>query len=161
VDPFHFSRVECRSGRHIGGTQPHAVFVTLSTVEDRAACLRLEFSMRLDVHHHFPTSECSSCAHTLHRIERSIMKLEQRLMDKLAELEAAVAENTSVDQSAVALIEGLASQIEQAGVDQTRLAELVANLRGSSGSLAAAVGANTPTPTPTPEETVPGGDAPV
>lgn len=117
--------------------------------------------MRLDVHHHFPTSECSSCAHTLHRIERSIMKLEQRLMDKLAELEAAVAENTSVDQSAVALIEGLASQIEQAGVDQTRLAELVANLRGSSGSLAAAVGANTPTPTPTPEETVPGGDAPV
>jgi hypothetical protein len=66
-----------------------------------------------------------------------------KLMAALDELENAVAENTSVDSSAIALIEGLAAKIDALGINDSRLKALSDNLKASSAALAAAVVANT------------------
>ena len=86
------------------------------------------------------------------------------LDDKITALAAAVANLTTVDASAVALINGIAAQIQTAvqaalaaGATPTELAAVqlaIDNITGSAGQLSAAVAANTPaappTPTPTP-----------
>jgi uncharacterized membrane protein len=80
---------------------------------------------------------------------------EIRLMAALDELENAVAENTSVDSSAIALIEGLAAKIDALGINDSRLKALSDNLKASSAALAAAVVANTevdPAPVEPPAE---------
>ena len=64
-------------------------------------------------------------------------------MSALDDLEVAVAENTSVDTSAIALIEGLAAKIDAIGINDTRLKALSDNMKASSAALAAAVVANT------------------
>jgi hypothetical protein len=73
----------------------------------------------------------------------------------LSGLQAAVARNTSVDTSAVALIRGISQRIKDAIAadditDATNINALVTELDASSDSLAGAVSENTPaTPTPT------------
>lgn len=66
----------------------------------------------------------------------------------LEELKAEVARNRQVDESAKALIVGIAAKLEELSnrevVDPAELAAVVAELRGSSDELAAAVTANTP-----------------
>ena len=66
----------------------------------------------------------------------------------LATLQAQVAQNTSVEASAVTLIEGLAAQIAAAGTDPTKLAALTTSLNTSATALAAAITANTPASPP-------------
>lgn len=61
----------------------------------------------------------------------------------LTSLTAQVTQNTTVEQSAVRLIQGLAAQVTAAGTDPTALAALVTQLNTSATSLAAAVAANT------------------
>lgn len=75
----------------------------------------------------------------LHRMRET----ETMTMAILDELVAQVAENTSVEQSAILLIEGIAAQLAAAGTDGTKLAELKARLATSATALAAAVAANT------------------
>ena len=68
-------------------------------------------------------------------------------MATLADLQAAVAADAAVDTSAIALIQGLAAQIQtliNAGADPAALQALVDSINASSGELAAAVAANTP-----------------
>lgn len=65
-------------------------------------------------------------------------------MAKLDDLEAAVKANHDVIESAVVLINGIADRITAAGVDQTKLDALVADLKTEDDSLSAAVAANTP-----------------
>ena len=81
------------------------------------------------------------------RIESSLavltMKQEQVMAD-LTALTAEVERNTSVDQSAIALLTGLAAQIEALKTDPVALQALADTMRGSSDELAAAVAANTP-----------------
>lgn len=62
----------------------------------------------------------------------------------LTALEQEVNGNASVDQSAIALINGLATQVEATKGDPAKVQELANNLRASSAALAAAVAANTP-----------------
>jgi hypothetical protein len=67
----------------------------------------------------------------------------------LANLEAQVARNTSVDESVKTLVAGLAAQIAElkAGADpatQAKIDALVATLTADNDALAAAVVANTP-----------------
>jgi hypothetical protein len=62
----------------------------------------------------------------------------------LSGLTAEVTRNTEVDDSAVALINGLATQIEQLKTDPVALQALADSMRASSDKLAAAVAANTP-----------------
>jgi chromosome segregation ATPase len=81
------------------------------------------------------------------RIESSLavltMKQEQVMAD-LTALTAEVERNTAVDQSAIALLNGLAAQIEALKTDPIALQNLADTMRGSSDALAAAVTANTP-----------------
>jgi len=73
----------------------------------------------------------------------SIMSVE------LDALEAQVATNTSVEESAVTLIKGIAAQLAAAGTDPVKLKSLAASLNTSATDLAAAVAANTPATPPT------------
>jgi len=66
----------------------------------------------------------------------------------LAALQAQVQQNTTIENSAVTLIQGLAAQIAQAGTDPAALAALTANLNQSATALAAAITANTPSAPP-------------
>lgn len=62
----------------------------------------------------------------------------------LQALQAEVANNTSVENSAILLIQGLAAQIAAAGTDPAALAAIVTSLQTNDAALAAAVAANTP-----------------
>ena len=65
-------------------------------------------------------------------------------MAALDDLTAQVTQNTTVEESAVTLIKGLAAQIAAAGTDPTKLAALQTQLNGSATDLADAIAANTP-----------------
>lgn len=87
--------------------------------------------------------------------------------DKIDELTADVASLTTVTESAIALIDGLADQIENAGDDEEELGAIVDTLRSSRDRLAAAVAAHTPadgengadtTTEPAGEDTTAGGE---
>lgn len=68
----------------------------------------------------------------------------------LAALQQQVQQNTTVEASAVTLIQGLAAQIAAAGTDPVALAALTSSLNASATSLAAAIAANTPAAPATP-----------
>ena len=68
----------------------------------------------------------------------------------LAELQAEVDRNTTVDGSAIALISGLADQIAAAANDPVAVRALAAAIKSSTDSLAAAVTGHTPSEPPAP-----------
>lgn len=68
-------------------------------------------------------------------------------MIKFQDLQAAVAAEDTVIQSAVTLIQGIAQRIADAGVDPAALQALTDDITAQAASLAAAVTANTPSPT--------------
>ena len=76
-------------------------------------------------------------------------------MADLTALTAQVAQNTSVEASAVTLIQGLASQLAAAGTDPVALATLQSQLQTSASALAAAITANTPAASPAPPPATP------
>lgn len=65
-------------------------------------------------------------------------------MSAVDDTRAEVERTKEIDQSVKTLLEGVAQRIEDAGVDQTALTNLTADLRASNDDLAAAVVANTP-----------------
>lgn len=65
-------------------------------------------------------------------------------MADLTQLTADVAADTTVDQSAITLIQGLAAQLAAAGTDPVALAALSTQLETNAAAIAAAVTANTP-----------------
>jgi hypothetical protein len=71
-------------------------------------------------------------------------------MADLTALQAAVAANTDVINSARTLIQGLAAQIQANITDPIALSQLVNQLRSSDADLASAVVANTSAPPPAP-----------
>ena len=64
--------------------------------------------------------------------------------DQIKALQAEVANNTTVEQSAITLIQGLGAAITAAGTDPAALASLVSTLQANDTALAAAITANTP-----------------
>lgn len=92
-----------------------------------------------------------------------ILKRMELLMASIDELAAKVAANTSVVNSALALISGLADKIKSANLDPVKTQALIDELDASDQALASAVAANTvadpaapqqqPAPTPTPPDT--------
>lgn len=66
---------------------------------------------------------------------------------KLQDLQQAVADERTVVDSAVTLINGIAQRIEDAGGDPDAITALVSEVRNQASALAAAVSVNTPTPT--------------
>lgn len=83
--------------------------------------------------------------------QKKVLKMAEEFQADLDELTLAVEENTSVDASALAAINGLADQVASlegqiTSVDQAKQAirDTAAAIRASSASLAAAIPANTP-----------------
>lgn len=82
-------------------------------------------------------------------------------MSALDDLTAQVQATTTVEASAVTLIQGIAAQLQAAGTDPAKLSALTSQLNASAAALAAAVTANTapppapPAPAPAPPATTP------
>jgi len=78
---------------------------------------------------------------------------EKHMSKELDELQAAVEENTNLDNSIITLVDGLAAQITALKDDPARLAALAASLKASSAAISAAITANTPVVPPPVEPT--------
>jgi hypothetical protein len=95
----------------------------------------------------------ASCADksALDRIEQTLQQIlskENFMSQELDALIAEVARNTTVEKSALAAIQGLATKLTEAGTDPVKLAKLRADLAANDDELAAAVAANTPVAPP-------------
>jgi SMC interacting uncharacterized protein involved in chromosome segregation len=75
----------------------------------------------------------------------------QKMSAELDRLTREVAENGTVIQSAIVLLEGLAERIRELATDPAALTALADELDAKEQQLAAAITANTPEPTPEPE----------
>lgn len=96
--------------------------------------------------------QISQLREQIQQMQQSQDDEEVQIMAALDDLRTQVAQNASVEGSAVTLIQGIAAQLQQAlsSGDQAALQDLTNNLKSSADSLAAAVTQNTPQPTPTP-----------
>ena len=73
---------------------------------------------------------------------------QETMMAAIDDLQAAVAAEDTVIDSAITLIQGIPALIAAAGVDPAKLAALQTDITTKSSALAAAVAANTPAATP-------------
>lgn len=94
--------------------------------------------------------ELTSVNARLDAIEGLLLIEGKLIMSALDDLTAQVAAVTSVEQSAVTLIEGLAAKLAAAGTDPAKLTALQDSLKASSAALSAAILANTPAAPPSP-----------
>lgn len=106
--------------------------------------------MNLHVYFHDDPKPCDHLAE-IRNLLTEINERTKKMSAELDDLTAAVAENTTIDQSAITLIEGLAASIAALAANATDLAQLkaaitakAADLRASSAALSTAVAANTP-----------------
>lgn len=100
-----------------------------------------------DIHFHIHVDQTTANDPRIDKILTALTALTQGANDMAAnldELTAEVERNTSVDQGAIALLEGLKAQLDAAGNDPAKLQALKDQLAASSDALAAAVTANTP-----------------
>lgn len=100
--------------------------------------------MRIDIH----LSADPELLHALRESHRPILEalhhLRNELMASLTQLQAAVAAEDTVIDSAVTLIQGLAQQIADLKPTQDAIDALAADVQGKADALAAAVAAGTP-----------------
>lgn len=86
--------------------------------------------------------------HQINKIIQTIQKAEHNIMANLDALTAAVANDTTVDQAIITLLNGLAQQlrdlIAQGIIDPVELQSLVDQITANSDAISAAVVANTP-----------------
>jgi hypothetical protein len=85
-------------------------------------------------------------AETLVTLVTALLNKGTLIMADLTRLTQEVAENTTVIESAVTLIEGLAQQIRDNIADQAKLEELADQLDSEANALAAKIAENTPAP---------------
>jgi hypothetical protein len=108
--------------------------------------------MRIDVHVYVHDG-----AGELARLASAIQNMEVRMSAQLDALRAQVAANSTVTQSAVTLINGIAQRIIDAGTDPAQLQALADSLSADDAALAQAVAANT-VASPAPADATPGTD---
>jgi chromosome segregation ATPase len=98
---------------------------------------------------------------TLHRIDRRLGAIESgiallknqgdKAMSAVDDLAKQVEANTTIEQSAITLIQGLSAQLSAAATDPAKVTALASQLSSSATALAAAIAANTPAaPAPAP-----------
>lgn len=88
------------------------------------------------------------------KILQRMYQMEVHMTQELDSLEVAVAENESLDDSIVVLLNGIAAQLAAIKDDPKRIAALAASLVAKSQVLKDAILANTPVePTPEPSST--------
>jgi phosphoglycolate phosphatase-like HAD superfamily hydrolase len=95
------------------------------------------------------TKEINSKLDTIIKMLVESKKKEIHMSKELDELQAAVEENTTVDQSIMTLVDGMAAQIEALKDDPAKLVALAKALRDSSALTVAKVLANTTQEPPT------------
>lgn len=101
--------------------------------------------MRIDVHHHIELDhEVKVQFGEICRKIDLVLSKQEAIMAAIDDLQAAVAAEDTVIDSAIALINGIPALIAAAGTDPAKLAALQADITAKSGALAAAVAANTP-----------------
>jgi hypothetical protein len=103
--------------------------------------MRIEIS---DIHVHLHVDPDHEVLARLDVLIQKLGLMETKIMAELDDLTAQVAANTTVSQSALTLINGIAARITAAGTDPAKLAALTASLKSDDDALAAAVTANTP-----------------
>lgn len=111
--------------------------------------------MRVDLFVHFPESsvlyqKLDAILAAVRGTKDAVSILEEKMAGELDALTAKVEENTSVDQSAIVLLNGLKQKLDEAiaSGDPTKLQALSDALGASNAALAAAVAANTPAEPP-------------
>ena len=77
-----------------------------------------------------------------------VVNTQETIMAAIDDLQAAVAAEDTVIDSAITLIQGIPALIAAAGVDPAKLAALQSDITAKSTALATAVAANTPAATP-------------
>lgn len=105
--------------------------------------------MRLDIHFH-----CGDDA-----VLPTLLERLDRIMVTLADIQAAVAAETTVEQSVIALLGTLSTDLKNAlaANDQTAIQAVIDSIDANSAALSAAVAANTPAAPPaTAPEPAPG-----
>ena len=80
----------------------------------------------------------------LDQILKAIKTRGEAMSKELDDLTAEVANATTVEQSAITLIQGLAAQLQAAGTDPAKLQALHDSLVAADSALAAAITATTP-----------------
>lgn len=75
---------------------------------------------------------------------RQLLSGERKLMAAIDDLTTAVAAETTVEQSAITLIQQLAAQIAANATDPAKISALASQLTANATALAAAITANTP-----------------
>ena len=112
-------------------------------------------SFRIDVYvHHDDESALQRIENTVTRLEgivsqvltglQAVQLKESQMSNELTALTAQVAENTTVEQSAITLLAGLSAQIAALKDDPAAIQALADSLKASGDALAAAIVANTP-----------------
>ena len=98
--------------------------------------------MRIDLHVHSGSDQLDR----IERIVRNLLAKETEMAGELAALQAQVAANTDVIESAITLIQGIKAALDAAiaAGNPQALADLSAALGAEDAKLAAAVAANTP-----------------
>jgi hypothetical protein len=106
--------------------------------------------MRLDLYHYADTETLRRLDRIESALETIIERLQKMSLD-FFRLETEVSENTTVIQSAVTLLTGIAQAIRDAAADQTKILSLADTLDQQTAALAGAIAANTGAPAePTP-----------
>ena len=99
--------------------------------------------LTVHVYHHHDHGESSEQREIL-RLLRQLVERSHIVSRELDALTAEVARNTTVDESAIVLLKGLADRIEELKGDPAALQALADELRAKNDALAAAVVAHTP-----------------
>jgi hypothetical protein len=101
-----------------------------------------------------PKPRCHCLENVNHKLDSILLLLQESKRRDIAmsaqmdELVAAVNENTSLDDSIIVFLNGLADQIADAAGDKERATALAAEVREKTAAVAAALAANTPAEPP-------------
>jgi hypothetical protein len=100
-------------------------------------------TIQIEIHHHHDSPRDSA---QLRRIEDLLITLGERILSALDSLKTNVANNTTVIQSAIVLIQGLKQKLDDAiaSGDPAQVQALSDELGAQDAALAQAVAANTP-----------------
>ena len=94
------------------------------------------------VYHHYD----SDVAYILNEILQVVNEIREKggiTIMKLEDLEKQVTDNTTIEQSAIVLIQGIAAQLNEVATDPGKVQALADQLKNSAANLAACIQANT------------------
>jgi len=105
--------------------------------------------MRIELHVFIHNSADDAISAKLDKLMALVTKEENLVMSKIDDLTAAVTAEKTVEDSAVALLNGIAAQLQTALASSTpdvAVQSVIDSIKSNTDSLSAAVTANTPTP---------------